>query len=161
MMRNEILKLVEKNARMSAEDIALVIGADKDAVEAEIAALEAEGIIKAYKGIIDWEKAQSQSVSAVIEVKVTPKAALGFEEVARRIARYPEVESVYLMSGQCDLQVVIRGSTFSEISGFVAKELAFIDSVTATSTQFIMSKYKEFGTELGDTPVDERGVISL
>ncbi len=160
-MRNKILKLVEKNARMSAEDMALIIGADTAAVEAEIAALEAEGIIRAYKGIIDWERAKSQSVSAVIEVKVTPKAEFGFEEVARRIARYPEVESVYLMSGQCDLQVVIKGSTFADISSFVAKELAFIDSVTGTATQFIMRKYKELGAELGDIPSDERGVISL
>ncbi len=160
-MRNEILKLVEKDARISVEEIAVITGADKAAVEAELAALYAEGIIKAYKGIIDWERAGAPSVSAVIEVKVTPKAELGFEEVARRIAKYPEVESVYLMSGQCDLQVVISGSTFADISSFVAKELAFIDSVTATSTQFIMKKYKEFGTELGEGQTDERGVISL
>ncbi len=160
-MRKEILKLIEKDARITAEEIAVILGADKEAVKAEIAELEQAGIIRGYKGIIDWERAQSQAVSAVIEVKVTPKAEFGFEEVARRIAKYPEVESVYLMSGQCDLQVIITGSTFSEISNFVAKELAFIDSVTATSTQFIMSRYKEFGTELGEDITDERGVISL
>ena len=100
-------------------------------------------------------------VSAIIELKVTPKAGLGFEAVAERISRYPEVESVSLMSGACDLIVIVTGRTFHEVSTFVAKELATIDSVTSTSTQFIMRRYKEYGTELIGNDTDERGAISL
>ncbi len=159
-MNTKILKLIEKNARLTAEDIAVMCDMSAEDVRAEIADMESAGIIKGYKGVIDWEKASSESVSAIIELKVTPKAGLGFEEVASRIAKYPSVESVSLMSGACDLTVVVRGKTFHEVSSFVAKELATIDSVTSTATQFIMRRYKEFGVEL-ITDADERDKISL
>lgn len=160
-MNTKILKLIEANARLSYEDIATICEIPKDEVRAEIEAMEKAGIIKGYKGIIDWEKLDTNSVSAIIELKVTPKANLGFEEVAEIIARYPDVESVSLMSGACDLIVVVKGKTFHEVSAFVAKEIATIDSVTSTSTQFIMRRYKEFGVELFDSDSDERGKISL
>lgn len=160
-MKTEILRLIEKDARITPDDMAVILGASVQSVKNEIAELERAGVIRAYRGVVDWELVEGPSVSAVIEVKVTPKADFGFEEVARRISKYPEVESVYLMSGQCDLQVVIRGRTFEQIASFVANELAFIDSVTSTSTQFIMRKYKELGTELGENVRDERGAISL
>lgn len=160
-MNVKILKLLEKNARMKTCDIATVTGLGEDEVHREIAEMEKDGIIRGYKGVIDWEKVNTGTVSAIIELKVTPKAGLGFEEVAERIAKYPAVESVSLMSGACDLTVVVTGKTFQEVSFFVAKELAVIDSVTSTSTQFIMRRYKEFGVELVNTDVDERNTISL
>ena len=160
-MNEKILKLLEKNARMACEDIATAVGLTTEEVEREIAEMEREGIIRGYKGVIDWEKVDSSSVSAIIELKVTPKAGLGFEEVAERIAKYPSVESVSLMSGACDLTVVVTGNTFQEVSLFVAKELALIDSVTSTATQFIMRRYKEFGIELTNSEEDGRGAISL
>ena len=160
-MNVKILKLLEKNARMEIADIATVTDLTEEEVRAEIAEMEKAGIIRGYKGVIDWEKVDTGAVSAIIELKVTPKAGLGFEEVAERIARYPEVESVSLMSGACDLIVVVKGRTFHEVSNFVAKELAVIDSVTSTATQFIMRRYKEFGVELTETEQDERGAISL
>ena len=160
-MNTKILKLIESNAKLTTADIATVCSLDEDSVKAEIAEMEAKGIIKGYKGVIDWEKVDTNSVSAIIELKVTPKVALGFEEVAERIAKYPEVESVSLMSGVCDLIVVVKGRTFQEVSSFVARELATIDSVTSTATQFIMRRYKEFGVELKDEEIDERDVISL
>ena len=160
-MNVKILKLIEKDARMSVDDIATVCGIDRTEAERELAEMERDGIIRGYKGVIDWEKVDRAAVSAIIELKVTPKADLGFEEVAERIARYPEVESVSLMSGACDLIVVVKGRTFHEVSNFVAKELAVIDSVTSTATQFIMRRYKEFGVELTETEQDERGAISL
>ena len=123
--------------------------------------METVGIIRGYKGIIDWEKVDTATVSAIIELKVTPKADLGFEEVAERIAHYPEVEAVSLMSGACDLNVVVRGRTFQEVSTFVARELAVIDGVISTATQFIMRRYKEFGVELTESFEDERGAVSL
>ncbi len=160
-MNVKILKLVENDARMSTADIATICGITESEAEREIAEMEKSGIIRGYKGIIDWEKVDTAAVSAIIELKVTPKEDRGFEEVAERIAKYPEVESVSLMSGACDLNVVVKGRTFHEVSAFVAKELAVIDSVTSTSTQFIMRRYKEFGVELNEGLQDERGVFSL
>ena len=160
-MNVQILKLLEKNARMAVEDIATVTGLTADEVSREISEMEKAGIIRGYKGVIDWEKVNTGTVSAIIELKVTPKAGLGFEEVAERIAKYPAVESVSLMSGACDLTVVVTGKTFQEVSFFVAKELALIDSVTSTSTQFIMRRYKEFGVILTDNEDDGRGNILL
>ncbi len=160
-MNVKILKLLEKNARMEIADIATVTSLSEDEVRREISEMEKSGIIRGYKGVIDWEKVDSSSVSAIIELKVTPTAGLGFEEVAERIAKYPAVESVSLMSGACDLTVVVTGKTFQEVSLFVAKELALIDSVTSTATQFIMRRYKEFGVELINNEEDGRGTISL
>ena len=141
-MNAKILKLMENNARISAEDIATATDLTVKEVEAEIRAMEDAGIIKGYKTIIDREKLDENAVSATIELKVVPKAERGFEEVAERIALYPEVESVSLMSGGCDLSVVVVGKSFKDVASFVSKELATIDAVTATSTQFIMKRYK-------------------
>ena len=160
-MNTKILKLIENNAKLSAKDIATICSLKEEDVKAEIEDMEKMGIIKGYKGVIDWEKVDTNSVSAIIELKVTPKAELGFEDVASRIAKYPAVESVSLMSGICDLIVVVKGKTFQEVSSFVAHELATIDSVTSTATQFIMRRYKEFGVELTNEEIDERDIVSL
>ena len=159
-INRKILKLLEKNARMENGDIATVLDISEDEASERIAALERSGVICGYKSVIDWEKVDTDSVSAMIELKVTPKAGFGFEEVAARVAKYPEVESVYLMSGGYDLNVIVKGRTFHEVSNFVSRELAMIDSVTSTGTQFVMRRYKEYNVELiGDE--DERGNISL
>ena len=156
----KILKLLSVNARMEIIDIATVLDLSEREVASRIAALEKNGVICGYKSVIDWEKVDTDSVSAIIELKVTPKAGYGFEEVAARVAKYPEVESVYLMSGAYDLNVVVKGKTFHEVSNFVSRELATIDSVTSTGTQFVMRRYKEYNVELiGDE--DERGNVSL
>ena len=160
-MNMKILKLLERDARMTAEDIAAVTGLSPDEVRADILDMEKERVICGYKGVIDWEKVSSDRVSAIIELKVAPKAGLGFEEVAARIAKYPEVESVSLMSGAYDLNVGVRGKTFQEIAMFVSKELAVIDSVTSTSTQFVMRRYKEFDISLTAADEDGRENISL
>ena len=159
-VNKKILRLLEKNARMEVADIAVVVDITEAEAAKRIAALEKDGVICGYKSVIDWEKVETDSVSAIIELKVTPKAGFGFEEVAARVAKYPEVESVYLMSGAYDLNVVVKGRTFHEVSNFVSRELAMIDSVTSTGTQFVMKRYKEYNVELiGDD--DERGNISL
>jgi DNA-binding Lrp family transcriptional regulator len=146
---------------MSVADIATALSLTESEVTAAIRAMESAGIIRGYKTIIDREKLDENTVSATIELKVVPKAERGFEEVADRIARYPEVESVSLMSGGCDLSVVVTGKTFREVSTFVAKELATIDEVTATATQFIMKRYKDHGLLLTDEDVDDRDTVSL
>lgn len=160
-MNAKILKLIENNARMSNEDIATAAGLATAEVESAIRDMENSGIIRGYKTIIDREKIDENTVSATIELKVVPKADRGFEEVADRIALYPEVESVSLMSGGCDLSVVVTGKTFRDVSTFVAKELATIDAVTATATQFIMKRYKDHGVLLTDEDIDDRDTVSL
>lgn len=160
-MNVKILKLIENNARISTEDIATVIGISKKEVESEIRAMEESGVIKGYKTIIDRDKLDENSVSATIELKVVPKAERGFEEVAERISLYPEVESVSLMSGGCDLSVVVTGKSFKDVANFVSRELATIDSVTATATQFIMKRYKYHGVCLTDEGDDGRDAVSL
>ena len=160
-MNSKILKLIENNARISDADIATIVGLSENEVKVAIREMESSGIIRGYKTIIDREKLSDDAVSATIELKVVPKAERGFEEVAERIALYPEVESVSLMSGGCDLSVVVTGKTFREVSAFVSKELATIDAVTATSTQFIMKRYKDYGVLLTDEERDERDAVSL
>lgn len=157
----KILKLLEANARMETADMAAVVGESEESVSARISAMERAGIICGYKSVIDWEKVDTDSVSAIIELKVTPKAGFGFEEVAARVAQYPEVESVYLMSGAYDLNVVVKGRTFHEVSNFVSRELAMIDSVTSTGTQFVMRRYKEYNVELIGDDEDGRSKIFL
>ena len=160
-MNKKILKLLENNARMTNEDIAAITGLSEAEVAQEIAAMESKGVIRGYKGIIDPEKAEESSVSAIIELKVIPKAGLGFEEIAARISQYPSVESVFLMSGACDLCVIVKCKNFHDVSSFVAKELAVIEGVTSTATQFIMRRYKDFGVELLTDDEDGRGNVSL
>ena len=160
-MNVKILKLLEKNARMDVEDIATVVGITKEEAIAEIDEMKKEGLIRGYLGVIDWEKVDSARVSAIIELKVTPSAGLGFEEVAERIDKYPAVESVSLMSGDCDLTVIVTGKSFKEVSSFVAKELATMDGVTSTATHFVLRRYKELDVELVDGEADDRGAYSL
>ena len=160
-MNAKILKLLEKNARMQSADIATVTGLSVEEVDREIAEMERDGIIRGYKGVIDWEKLDTGAVSAIIELKVTPKAGLGFEDVAAKVMKYPEVESVYLMSGVYDLNVVVKGKTFQEVAMFVAKELSTIESVTSTATHFVLRRYQELDVELLGSGKDERGSYLL
>ena len=160
-MDKKLLKLLNKDSRTSPAELAVMLGVSEDEVRAEVAALERAGVIRGYKAVIDWDKLDSAYVSAIIELKVTPKAGLGFEDVAARVMKYPEVESVYLMSGVYDLNVVVKGKTFQEVAKFVAKELSTIDSVTSTATHFVLRRYKELDVELLGDDHDERGSYLL
>ena len=160
-MNLKLLKLLSKNARLKDDELAVMTGADEKEVHNNIAEMEKEGLIRGYKAVVDWERIDNTHVSALIELKVTPKAGLGFEEVAMKVAKYPEVESVYLMSGGYDLSVTVTGKTFQEVAMFVAKELSTIDSVISTTTHFILRRYKELDVELIGKPSDDRGNLSL
>lgn len=160
-MNTKLLKLLNRDSRTSVKDLAVMLGTTEEAVRADIAEMEREGVIRGYKAVIDWERLDDAFVSAIIELKVTPKAGLGFEEIAAKVMRYPEVESVYLMSGVYDLNVVVKGRTFHEVAKFVAKELATIESVTSTATHFVLRRYKEMDVELLGDGEDERGSYSL
>lgn len=160
-MNTKLLKLLNKNARYTISELAGMLGETEEKVAEDLKSLEDEGIVHGYKPIINWEKVDSVMVSAIIELKVTPKSGLGFEEVAERVMRYSEVESVYLMSGGYDLCVLVKGKTFQQVAMFVAKELSTIDSVVSTATHFVLRRYKEQDVSLYDGKIDDRGIISL
>lgn len=160
-MNEKILKILEKDARISNANIAAALGVSEAEVARKIDEMEGCGIIKGYKCVLDYERLAEDSVSAIIELNVTPQAECGFEDVAMRIAKYSEVESVSLMSGNCDLTVVVRARSFREVASFVAEELAVIEAVTSTRTQFVMRRYKDFGVELFGDDEDGRDRVSL
>ena len=142
-MRDKILAIIEKNARLSVKDIAALLGEDEAKVSAEIEAMENEGIICGYHTLINWDKTSDERVDALIEVKVAPQRGMGFDSIAERIYQYEEVESCYLMSGGYDVTVIITGRTLREVALFVSEKLSTIDGVTSTATHFILKKYKQ------------------
>ena len=123
--------------------------------------LEDEGVICGYHTLIDWSKTSIEAVSALIEVGVTPQRGLGFDSIAERIYKYPEVESVYLMSGGFDLMVILEGKSLQDVAGFVSNKLSTMESIRSTATHFILKKYKDHGTVLSSRGEDERQMISL
>ena len=160
-MNIKLLKQLSKNSKLSAEELSVMLGMSVEEVEAEIESMEREGLIRGYKAVIDWERLDNAYVSAIIEIKVTPKAGYGFEDIAAKIMKYPEVETVYLMSGVYDLNVVVKGKTLQQVANFVAKELSPMESVTSTATHFVLRRYKEMDVELLGTGKDERGSFWL
>lgn len=160
-MNTKLLKLLQKNARYTDAELAVMLGISENEVKAQIEALEKDGLIRGYKAVIDWEKLDTTYVSALIELKVSPQADYGFEEIAKRVMMYPEVESVYLMSGGFDLCVMVKSKTFQQVAMFVAKELSTIDAVVSTATHFVLRRYKELDVILCDEQKDDRGRLSL
>lgn len=158
-MNTEILKLLEKDARLTADQIAIMLGCEKSQVVEAIDELEKNGTILGYNTIIDWEKTEHESVTAMIEVKLTPQRDRGFDRVAEKIYNYPEVKSVYLMSGAYDLSVLIEGKTMKEVALFVSQKLATIEAVISTATHFVLHKYKDKGVLYDSNEIDERGNI--
>lgn len=157
----EILEILEENSRADLNTIAKMAGVTPEEAEAIIQKLEDQKVIIDYSTMIDWRKVDGhEGVTAMIDVKVTPKRGVGFDEIAERIYRFQEVESVYLMSGVYDLSVVIRGRSMSDIARFVSEKLSTLDSVVSTTTHFILKRYKHDGKvfETGDD--DKRIVVS-
>lgn len=155
-MENRILDILAGNARLSNEQIAAMTGLTPEAVGAEIDRMQSGGIIKGYKAIVDWDKTDRSVCSARIELKVTPKSGMGFEEIAETIAQFDEVETVYLMSGGYDLALTVSGKTFKDVATFVSHRLAPLDSVQSTSTHFVLRKYKERGILAAGDAEDSR-----
>ncbi|MBQ9086918.1 MAG: Lrp/AsnC family transcriptional regulator [Clostridia bacterium] len=159
-MNTELLKLLENDARLTADQLAVMLGCDREVIEADLRECEANGTILGYKTIVDWEKTEQESVTAMIDVKLTPQPDRGFDRVAEKIYNYPEVKSVYLMSGAYDLSVLIEGRTMKEVALFVSQKLAPIEAVMSTATHFVLHKYKDKGV-LYETPeIDERGTFN-
>ena len=156
ILREKILTFIEKNSRIDLKELAIVLGVDEAAVVNELEQMEAEHIICGYHTIIDWDKIGLEKVTAMIEVRVTPQRGMGFDKVAERIYNYPEVNSVYLISGGFDLMVTIEGKTLREVSQFVSDKLSTLDTVLSTKTNFILKKYKDHGTVIAEQRKDER-----
>ena len=159
-MRDKILAVMEKNARIDLHDLATLLGESDVAVANEIADMEAEKVICGYHTLINWENTDNEKVEALIEVKVTPQRGMGYDKIAERIYQFNEVESIYLMSGAFDFTVFISGKTMREVALFVADKLAPIDQVISTATHFVLKKYKDHGTVIGETREDERQMIT-
>ncbi len=158
---DKLIKLLENNARLSNKELAVMLGETEEAVAERIIRYENEGIIRGYKSVINWDKVDNEHVTALIEIKVTPKRGHGFEEIAQRITQLDEVESLYLMSGAYDFAVMINGKTFQDVAMFVAKRLSPLDSVLSTATHFVLRRYKDMGIELSPVSGDDRGIVSL
>lgn len=156
---NEILKLLEKDSKLTAQQIAAMLGMDQLEVETIIAGLEADGTILKYMTLIDWNKTSDDSVTALIEVKIAPQRGEGFDRIAERIYQYDEVDSLYLMSGDFDLAVYITAKSIKDVAQFVYARLAPLDGVTATATHFMLKKYKEKGCVFNVTSEQEERML--
>ncbi|MBM6870429.1 Lrp/AsnC family transcriptional regulator [Pseudoflavonifractor phocaeensis] len=139
----KLLQLLEEDCTLTTAQLASMSGMSEEQVKDAIRAYEEDKVVLGYKAIVDWDRTDRESVTALIEVKVTPQRNEGFDRVAERIYQYDEVESVYLMSGAFDLTVIISGRTLKEVAQFVGQRLATLEGVTGTATHFILKKYKE------------------
>ena len=159
-MREKILTFIERNSRVDLKELAIILGSDEATIANEMAQMEKENIICGYHTMIDWDKTSTDKVSALIEVKVTPQRGQGFDNIAERIYNYPEVNSVYLISGGYDLLVCLEGKSLRDVSQFVSDKLSTLDSVLSTATHFILKKYKDHGTVFDKKHEDEREIIT-
>ena len=157
--REEILRLLEENAKYTAEDIAAMLGLEAAEVENEIKAMENDRIICGYHAFVDWDKTDDDKISALIELKVTPQRGEGFDSIAEKIYQYPEVESLYLMSGGYDFTVILKKATMKEIANFVNTRLAVIDEVQSTATHVVLLRYKDHSLQLAEPKKDTRMVM--
>ncbi len=156
---NELLKLLEKNARTSNTELAVLLGKTEQEVADEIARLENDGVIKGYSTLIDYTAINPNLVTAYIELKVTPQARTGFDDIARFISQFDEVKGVTLMSGAFDIGITIIGENLMVVSNFVAQHLATINGVVSTATHFVLKSYKDNGLNLCPDESDERGMF--
>ncbi len=160
-MRKQILKAIEKQSKINLGELAIMLGTEEAIIANEIANMEKEKIICGYHTLIDWEKTGEDKVTALIEVRVTPQRNQGFDRIAERIYNYPEVTSVYLISGSYDLLVTLESKTLMEVSQFVSDKLSPIEAVISTATHFILKKYKDHGTILVKKSESERMPVTL
>lgn len=159
-MKEKILSAIDKNSKLTPEDLAAMLGSTPEEVKTAIKELEDESIICGYPTLINWDKTSNEKVTALIEVKVTPQRGQGFDKIAERIYKFDEVESVYLMSGGFDLTVIIKGKSMREVASFVSEKLAPMEAVLSTATHFVLKKYKEHGLPLVHESEDERMLIT-
>lgn len=155
----KLLDLLSQDARLSTAQLAAMTGATEEEVAEAVRHFEKKRTILGYKALVDWDKTDRESVTALIEVKITPQKGMGFDEIARQIYSHHQVESVYLMSGGFDLTVIIKDRTMREVARFVAEQLAPMENVLSTGTHFILKKYKDYGIEYDPSEKDKREVM--
>ena len=160
-LKNEILHQLEKNAKITLEELAVTLGSTEDEVGVAIAEMEADRVICGYNTIINWDKTSDEKVGALIEVKVAPPRGVGFDKIGSRIARFEEVDSLYLLSGGYDFLIRIKGRSMKEVSQFVFEKLSTLDSIQSTATHFILKKYKDHGVLMEETVKPARKNIIL
>jgi len=160
-VERKLLEILERNSRISVEQLAAVLEISEVQVAELMTKLEQDRVILGYHTVVDWEKANRELVTALIEVKVTPQRGLGFDKIAERIYQYPEVTSVYLMSGGFDLTVIIEGKTMKDVAMFVSQKLAPMEGVLSCATHFVLKKYKQEGFVFGPETKDQRAAIWL
>ena len=160
-MREQILTFLEKNSKIDLHELAVMLGSSEAVIANEVQKMEQEKIICGYHTLIDWDKTSVEKVTALIEVRVTPQRDQGFDRIAERIYNYPEVRSVYLISGGYDLMVILEGRSLREVSSFVSNKLSTLDSVISTATHFILKKYKDYGTILEKRDAEERMLMTF
>ncbi|KOA20660.1 leucine-responsive transcriptional regulator [Clostridium homopropionicum DSM 5847] len=157
----EILEIIEKNSKYTEKEIAAMTGKTVEEVQAAIKKYEEDNIIVGYPTLINWERTSKESVIALIEVKVTPQRGEGFDKVAERIYKFPEVKSCYLMSGGFDLTVIVEGKSMKEVALFVSERLSTQECVLSTATHFVLKKYKDKGTIFEEKTRDDREAIFI
>ena len=157
----EILRILEDNARISDEEIAKMVGMEKEEVKQSISELEDRGVIKGYKAVINPDKAGIETVQALIDVKVSSERNAGYDNVAERISRFPEVKSVRLVSGEYDLSVLVEGNTMREVAYFVAEKISSLEQVRNTVTHFLLKSYKENGKIYEEEEKGKRLAVTL
>ncbi|SFG09045.1 DNA-binding transcriptional regulator, Lrp family [Halopelagius inordinatus] len=158
--KRELLDLLLRNARESVDDLARQTGLEAAEVEALVEELEDEGVIRGYQAIVDWDRVDEEYVQAEVELNVELDRETGYEEIARRIGKFPEVASLRLVSGNYDFAVDVVGDSMQDVSNFVSEQIAPVPEVTQTVTHFVMETYKERGVELGDGDEDDRLTFS-
>ena len=160
-MRNQILRMLEKNSRIDLKDMSIMLNVDEVTLANEIAEMEKEHIICGYHTLINLDHTTEEKVTALIEVKVTPQRGMGFDKIAERIYMFDEVNAVYLMSGGYDFTVILEGKTMKDVASFVSSKLSTLDSVLSTATHFVLKKYKDHGTVLEQETPDERELFMV
>ncbi|MGI6168653.1 MAG: Lrp/AsnC family transcriptional regulator [Christensenellales bacterium] len=156
----EIIEILNEDARRTPEQIAGMLGSEAEKVETLIRQLEQEKVILRYKAVVDQEKVDHEKVQALIEVRLTPQRDMGFDSLAKRIYRFDEVQSVYLMSGSFDLMVMVEGRSMKQVALFVAEKLSVLEGVLSTATHFVLRKYKEDGVVIAGQEKDSRLVVT-
>ncbi len=159
-LMDEILRLLEQDARITVERMAALTQYTEDEIREMIADAERRGVIRRYKTVVDWNRLQDSRVMAFIDVEVTPARGVGFDDVAERLHRFPEVRSLYLVSGEYDLRLIVEGASLQEVASFVSEKLATVDRVRATATHFLLKRYKEDGVSFAEFTEGKRLVVS-
>ena len=157
----ELLELLENNCNRTTKELAQMLGRDEQEIASLINLLEKDKTIVGYKALIDWERTESEKVTAFIELKVTPQHGQGFDRIAERIYQYEQVKTLWLMSGGFDIGLIIDGNNYKELALFVAEKLAPMEQIISTGTHFVLKTYKDRHVVFGNPHKDERSVVSL